>query len=166
MKHWYAIHCKPRKEKVVAKQLASREIEYYFPQEKDCQDSNSPEFGKPFFAGYLFVFVDIQEKGFNEINFIPFTHGLVTYGSVPAQIPENFILDLQRYLRDYQKKISPSDQIYKPGDKIKVKEGVLEGMEGIFKGTRSSKKRAVILLNLIQDHFINIEIPIKQLRPK
>jgi len=163
MKQWYTLHCKPRKEAVVAKQLAYRNIEYYFPRVSNKQN-NSAGSGSPFFAGYLFVFVDIQKKGFNTINYVPFTYGIVCYGIEPAPIPEIFIQRLRSTLSDSKLSSAQSVQVYIPGDKIKVTEGLFEGMDGIFKGCRSGSERALILLNIISNQFINIEMPMKHIQ--
>ena len=50
---------------------------------------------RAYFPGYLFVRADLAELGPNTLNWIPGTHGLVTFGGEPAIVPQHLITELR-----------------------------------------------------------------------
>ncbi|MEZ4515907.1 MAG: transcription termination/antitermination NusG family protein [Chloroflexota bacterium] len=103
--YWYSLHTKPHRERSVYKLLLSHELiptlsalsdkeqpfEVFFPSMRVKPVNPRSAKIRPFFPGYLFVYVDLEAVGNNAFSWIPGTHGLVSFGGEPAIVPENLV---------------------------------------------------------------------------
>ena len=62
---WYALHVKPHKEQSVDDLLRSREMEVFYPPLKVKPVNPRARKIRPFFPGYMFVYLDLEEAGKN-----------------------------------------------------------------------------------------------------
>jgi transcriptional antiterminator RfaH len=164
MKRWFAIHCKPRKEDVVTIQLELRNIEVYYPRIIIRKKDRTAVLTKPYFPGYLFICVDQENVNWSKIKWVPFTLGVVGYGREPIPIPDSFISQLRDHLNSINFEREHDHLNLKEGDGIRITTGPLEGYAGAFLSCKSGKERANILVKLIENHFIQIELPIYDIR--
>ena len=86
--HWYVLSIKPHKERSVSQLLQTREIEVYFPTIR--VEPKNPRAAKirPYFPGYIFVHIDLQEQGDDALRWVPGTRGIVRFGAQPAIVPD------------------------------------------------------------------------------
>ena len=89
--YWYALRSKPRKEEVVWRQVKNQNIEVFFPRLKVQPVNPRSRKLRPYFPGYMFVQVDLDELGLSVFKWMPHTLGLVSIGDEPAIVPEHLI---------------------------------------------------------------------------
>ena len=95
---WYVLCCKAHKEQVVLQRLQHLELETYFP----CSLTPNGRTGKlelrPYFPGYLFVRVDLDEVNLSTFQWMPNTEGLVRFGVRPAFVPDHILQSVRRHV--------------------------------------------------------------------
>ena len=159
---WYVLRSKPRKEDFVYGQLLARNIEAYFP--KICVHPVNPRArkSKPYFPGYLFVHVDLKEKGLSVLQWLPGSIGFVAFGGEPACVPEALI-------RTIQKKIATMNAAQKdavdfhPGDEVLIQDGPFAGYRAIFRLSLPGSERVRVLLKFLEDQNMRLELPANQI---
>jgi transcription elongation factor/antiterminator RfaH len=162
---WYALRSKPRKEDIVWRQVRSQEIESFYPRLR--VNPVNPRARKliPYFPGYLFIHVDLEEIGLSVFQWMPHSTGLVTFGGEPAPVPENLIFELNRRITEIAQ--SGGEVFYglKPGDKVIIEDGPFRGYEAIFDARLPGTERVRVLLELLgSQRQIPVELNSGQIR--
>src|SRR5271157_3562337 len=88
---WYTLHSKPNKETALFAELCARDAEVFYPQLRVHPANPRSRTVRPFFPGYMFVHVDLALTGFSELQWLPFSSGLVSFGGEPASVSEAVI---------------------------------------------------------------------------
>ncbi len=133
---WYGIRTKSNFEKPVAFSLECKGFEQYLPQQTAA---------KPLFPGYVFCRFD---KG-NRVPILstPGVVSIVGFGNEAAPIPDDEIQAVQRMLSsDIPVASCP---FLSEGDRVVVRSGSLQGVEGILVRKKSSY-RFVVSINMLQ----------------
>jgi len=144
---WFAVHTKYQHESVAASFLAFKGFEVFLPKYLSARrwSDRTRELSLPLFPCYLFL-----RKGFeHRLNVLttPGVRGLVGFAGVPSVIPDAEVEAIRRLLtKDVCVEPHP---FLKCGDWVRVKNGPLEGLEGIFVRTKS-QARLVLSVNLLQ----------------
>lgn len=152
---WYAIQTRHQWESKVTSSLAKKEFESYLPvlRESHQWSDRKKVVTKPLFSGYTFARLSLNP---NVRKAVLQTSGVIDFvgGSSPAcTIPEKQIEDLQQVLsHDLPCALSPFLQT---GQRVRVREGCLRGIEGIV--TRNEPKHLVLSIDLI-NRSLRIEI--------
>ena len=75
-------------------------LETYFP----CSRGQNGRTGKlelrPYFPGYLFVRVNLDEVSLSTFQWMPHTEGLVCFGTRPAYVPDHLLQAVRRHVND------------------------------------------------------------------
>ena len=163
MMSWYALHCKPRKERVVYEQLLVQAIDAFFP----CilsKDTNRSRF-KPeaLFPGYIFVHADLEQNGVTSLQWLPGTIGIVKFGGIPARVPNSLINAIRSKIKRINNTGENFAEHIKPGDMVNISDGPFDGHKAIFDSRLSGGERARVLLTLLNDQTIQVQLPISQL---
>jgi transcriptional antiterminator RfaH len=166
MKQWYAVHCKPKKENVVVHQLDLREVEVYYPCIKVMKNNSGSHIIKPFFPGYIFIRIRSEHASWSRLKWIPFTFGIVGYGGEPAPIPDHFIEFLRTKLESINRGYKKPLVRFKEGNEVVIKDGIFKGHDAIFKSCKSSGERVNVLLRLIENEFVQVELPARHIHFK
>jgi transcriptional antiterminator RfaH len=162
---WYALRSKPRKEDTVWTQLNVRDIENFYPRLRVHPVNPRSKKVKPYFPGYIFVRVDLEDMGLSFFRWMPHTLGLVTFGGEPAQVPENLIHAIRKRINEINEAGGEQLERLKTGDKIRIQAGPFSGFEGIFDLRIPGKERVRVLLNLLgQSRQVPLEIDVSQIR--
>jgi transcriptional antiterminator RfaH len=147
--NWYAIQTKPCREDLAAINLERLGLELFLPKVK------LQEFGwgvprvitKPLFPGYLFA----KFCPLNYLHLVRYARGVrrvVSAGEVILPVDEQIIRTIQSRIReDLFMRLRPSP--FHAGDLVKVQEGSLQGLSGIFERELDDRERVVILLEAI-----------------
>ncbi len=159
---WYALHTKPHKERVVYQQLITQKIRIFYPCVPNRKLKNSIQ---PYFPGYLFVHVDLDEYGINMFQWLPFAKGLVCYGEEPAPVPEALIMSLHHRLREISAARDGYQTHVTPGTPVKIINGPFAGYEALFDSRLSGNERARVLLRLLGDRHLPLELSAAQIKP-
>lgn len=156
--HWYALHVKPHKERPVHNLLKANEIEVFYPYLKVKPVNPRSKKERPFFPGYMFVRVDLEEAGTNALRWTEGTYGLVSFGGEPVPVPENMINELKRRMENIEEAGGLVFEDLKEGDKVRITGGPFEGYNAIFNARLSGKDRVQVLLAYLNDHPIRVQI--------
>src|ERR1051326_8891198 len=140
---WYALHIRPRFEKVVARHLEAEGREGYLPLYKSVRrwSDRIKTIELPLFPGYMFCRFDIENR--LPILVGPGVLGIVVIGTTPTPIPESDISSLRH--------VTASGIECKPwpfvdaGQRISVKYGPLAGLEGMVIQVKSNLRLIVSL---------------------
>ena len=150
MRQWFAVHTKPRQEEVAEENLIRQGFDTYCPriQVEKRKRGKRVKVIEAMFPRYLFVQF---APGHDNISSIRFTKGvtqLVRFGGEPARVPDAVIQLLKSSATD------PSG-IYiellpepKPGDSVRIVDGSLAGLSGVFY-KKNSEERVIILLDVL-----------------
>jgi len=160
--HWYALHVKPHKERSVFDLLRSKNIEVYYPRLRVKPVNPRSRKERPFFPGYMFVYINLDDDGVSILRWTEGTHGLIEYGGEPASVPANLILNLQQRLATMQPENSDAER-FKKGDIVSIVDGAFEGYEAIFDAKLPGKDRVRVLLTYLNDQPKQLQIAPSQI---
>jgi transcriptional antiterminator RfaH len=145
---WYVVHCKTGREIYTAKVLKDLlGITIYLPEISVISRKGRKE-SFPFFPGYLFAQVNLEEVKLNRINSSPGVLKMLDFGCGPQPVPESLISTIQEMLSRINRDNLPHHNL-SPGDVVRVKNGPFQGLEAIFVGTLTSNERVQILLHFL-----------------
>ncbi len=147
---WYALHVKPHKERPVNDLLEANGFRVYYPSYRIKPVNPRSKKERPFFPGYLFLFVDLDEIGANALQWTEGTHGLVQFGGEPATVSEQLINELQQRLSQLSIVDASSAAAIKKGDRVRITDGYFEGYEAIFDARLPGKDRVQVLLTYLR----------------
>ncbi len=150
MKEWYALHTKPYSERKVAVRLDRHDIETYVPETKsDAKRANGRRI--PFFPGYMFINLDMQEANPSRWRYTPGVRYIVSYGDKPIAVSEELIRTIQKQLAALREQHDEGSRPakFKPGDRVRVTKGPLQDMVAIFDGPTEPAERVRILLEVM-----------------
>ena len=137
MQFWYAVYTTSRAEKKVKQRLDESGIENYLPLRTEIRIS------LPLIPGYIFVRIAVEDM--LKILNIP---GVVTFlreKSVPAAIPDDQIHRLRMMVEHAFDEVEFLTSHVNVGDKVRVKQGNLEGLIGELVEVRGKYKIAIRL---------------------
>ena len=146
--HWYAIQTRYRFERKVTAQLRSQGLETFLPLLKEIHhwSDRQKRVDAPLFPGYMFVRLDqsslIQKQFLKTVG----TIGLITFGGEAAPVPNKQIDDLRKLLS--QNLPCALHPFLKVGQKVRIRGGCLDGVEGILE--EAGHKNLVISIDSIQ----------------
>lgn len=166
-KNWYVIRIKPRKEDVVWRQVHNRGFETYYPRLRVNPVNPRAKKYRPYFPGYLFVHVDLEDEGMSTFQWMPHTVGLVHFGGEPATVPENLIHTIRKRVDEINEAGGELFEGLHPGDVVYITDGPFKGYEAIFDSRVEGSERVRILLELLgNQRQIPIELDAGQIDQK
>ena len=144
---WYAIRVKSRCEKVVSMMARNKGFEEFLPlyQSPRRWSDRVKSIDMPLFPGYVFCRVDPQRR--LPLLTIPGVLHFVGIGRIPIAIEENEILAIQAAVQSGLS-VEPWDFV-EAGQKVRLEEGPLTGVEGIFLGM-SKQQRLIVSVSLLK----------------
>ena len=143
---WFAAYTTTRHEKAVADHFAMRDIEAFLPLYKTqrlWKNGCKMNLELPLFPSYVFVRVPVRERV--RVLEVPGVLSLVSTAGKPVPLPESDIQTLRSSLPFI--KCEPHPYL-KVGERVRIKSGSLEGMEGILL-RKKGLLRVVLSLDLI-----------------
>ncbi len=155
---WYALHVKPHKERVVTNYLSGDEaLDVFFPSMKVTPKNPRAAKVRPYFPGYIFVRIDLEERGSNALQWTPGAKGLVRFGNEAAVVPEGFIQELQKRLALLSTAALTGPKFI-PGERVRIIGGPFEGYEAIFDWQYADKDRVQVLLKYLSDQYRRVKL--------
>jgi len=148
--HWYAVCCKPRQESIAEENLQRQGYCTYLPRICSSRRRRGQwvDVIEPLFPRYLFIRIDPALRSTAPVRSTRGAIGLVRFGGQPAVVPEQMI-EAIRQRADANSGLHQSDHpLFCTGDAIRLAEGPLAGMDGVFV-EESSEKRVIVLLELL-----------------
>jgi len=144
---WYAIYTRHQHEKVVAQTLAGKGFEVFLPLYAGMRrwQDRIKQLSLPLFPGYVFLRTALDHR--LPVLTTPGVHHFVPGGDRPVPISDAEI-DSVRQLSANGTRVEPH-AFLRSGHRVRVKEGPLEGMEGILTRWKAGF-RLVLSVELLQ----------------
>ena len=156
---WYVVHCKPREEQKALDNLQKQGFECYLPKitlEKLVR-GRVKSVTEPLFSRYLFVQKHSQNQNFSVIKSTLGVHRLVSFGPQPAQVNDALIETIRSLESLLGNETNGWRALIRTGDEVKLLDGPLKGLRGIFLDS-SGTKRAFVLIELLhKQHVIQVD---------
>lgn len=129
-RRWYVIYTRPRWEKKVDELLKLQGITSYCPvrKVKNKWADRVKEVELPLFNSYVFVYIDPREE--LKVRVTLGVMNFVYYMGKPAQVRESVIEDIKRCLEIFPDTEVMAYQYLEIGDRVKIKEGLMNLKEG------------------------------------
>jgi transcriptional antiterminator RfaH len=150
-KAWYALRSKPRKETFLAGELASRNLEIFCPMLRIRPVNPRSRTLKPYFPGYLFAHCDLERVQLSTLQWTPGAIGIVSFGGEPASVPDGLIAAIRKRVDEINAVGGEVFEGLKPGDPIRIREGIFAGYEGIFDARLDGNDRVRVLLKVLRE---------------
>jgi transcription antitermination factor NusG len=147
--YWYALRSKPRKEDVVWRQVRMHDIEVFYPRLKVQPVNPRSRKVRPYFPGYMFVKVEIEEVGLSTFQWMPHALGLVCFGDEPAIVPDNLIYEISKRVDEIAAAGGELFDGLSQGDQVMISDGPFSGYEAIFDVRIPGSERVRVLLQLL-----------------
>jgi len=158
---WFAAYTNSRHEKCVAKHFDERQIESFLPLYQKLHHwtkRNSVRLDLPLFPNYVFVHIGPQQR--TSVLAVPGVLGMVGRGNIASSLPDAEIEALRTGLQ--LRKFEPHHYLA-AGERVRIKAGSMEGMEGILL-RKKNELRVVLTLDLIQ-RSVAVEVDAQDVEP-
>jgi transcriptional antiterminator RfaH len=146
-RNWWVFYTKARQEKALARDLSARRVPHYLPLHKKSSMCRGRRLSSyiPLFSGYVFLFVDLEER----VTALASNRVSRTI-DVPRGGQAQLFEDLTRIQRLIASGVplTPESRI-QPGEPVRIKSGRLAGLEGIVT-KRRGESRLLVAVNYLQ----------------
>lgn len=163
---WYVLRSKPNKEIALWRELGSRGYESYYPHLRVQPVNPRSRKVRPYFPGYLFLQVDLEQVGLSAFQWMPFSAGFVSFESTPATVPDSLVNAIRRHVD--QINAAGGEQLagLQPGDVVLIDGGPFDGYEAIFDTRLAGTERVRVFLKLLRNRQMNVELPAAQIQKR
>jgi len=148
--NWFAVYAKPRQEHIALENLERQGFHCFLPMAVNPyqrRTEHKPRI-EPLFPRYLFLNAIAGQQSLGPVRFTRGVCGLVRFGMQLATVPEPVIETINRR-RDPQTGLVQLQPVpVEVGDKVRVFDGPLAGLEGIFR-ERKGARRALLLMRIL-----------------
>jgi transcription termination/antitermination protein NusG len=148
---WYAIWTKSNCERLVAQQLSAKGFAPFLPEmpTRSRRNGKSHFVPLPMFPGYLFLRHSMEKSSYIEILKARGIVRILEGGwNRLTPLADDEVESIQRLI-DSGVPVFPH-VYFRQGDRVRVVEGPLAGVEGIFLRDKPHKGRLVVSVNLLQ----------------
>ena len=153
---WFALYTRHQHEKKVADSLLGKGIEVFLPLYSAAHrwKDRVKQLSLPLFPNYVFVFVELEARF--AILTSPGIYDFVRAAGRPAAIP---LREIEAVRKALEKGISVEPHPFlKSGDRVRLKNGPLEGLEGLLV-RKKSFYRLVLSVELLA-RSISVEVDV------
>jgi len=152
---WYLVKTKPQNEHRVDARLTGAGYETLFPKIRKRNRRTKVIETRPLFPTYLFV-----RFPYEHTKTIRYTHGVarvVSFGADPQEVGEE-IIEAVRARMDGEGIVTllrrPVE--WTPGQRVRIGEGPLEGLDAIFLEEIPDRDRVVLLLDAVSAYKVTV----------
>jgi transcriptional antiterminator RfaH len=148
--HWFTVYTKPRQEHIAVENLECQGFHCFLPMAINPYQRRTERKPRiePLFPRYLFLNAIPDQQSLGPVRSTRGVCSLVRFGRQLATLPERVIETISRR-RDPETGLVQLQPVRaRLGDKVRVFDGPLAGLEGIFK-ERKGEKRALLLAKLL-----------------
>ena len=150
IERWYAVCCKPRQETVAEENLQRQGFKVYLPRIRIRHRRRGQwlEVVEALFPRYVFIRIDPRQRSTAPVRSTRGVVGLVRFGGQPAVVPDA-VMEALRQREDAASGMHEDKRVhFSAGEQIKIVDGALAGMEGVF-SQQDGEKRVIVLLELL-----------------
>ena len=163
MNNWYALQSKFQQENLLWEQLCIRNIDAYYPRIFVHPVNPRAKKIRPYFPGYMFVNVDLDQVGGSAFQWMPGVARMVSFGSEFAPIPDHLMQAIRERVDTINASDSEAFENFKPGDVVVLRSGVFAGYEAIFDSRLPGHDRVRVLLQLLENQQYRMIVPVGQI---
>ena len=149
--NWFAVVTKPRQEQIALQHLQRQGFECFLPMAENPYQRRSKKLQKiiePLFPRYLFLNAIAASQNLAPVRSTRGVVSMVRFGTQLAVMPENVINAIKQRIEPDTGLIRIQPITIKPGDKVRVFDGPLTGLNGIVQ-EKNSESRTLILMELL-----------------
>jgi transcription elongation factor/antiterminator RfaH len=165
MDNWYVMHSKPRKETLLRERLRIQRIEVYLPSIRVKPVNPRSRKEQPFFPGYLFIHVDLEQIPVSELRRIPGATGIVCLGGEPAPVGDPVVQTIRRQIEEITVSRTGRADGFSPGDWVVISDGPFANYRAMFDCRLSGQDRVRVLLEFLRGQKMRLELSASQLQP-
>jgi len=154
--NWYAVYTNARHEKVVADRLTSKNIEVFLPTIAVVRSwkDRKMKLHKPAFPSYVFTKICLGERG--RVISVPGVVRILSFNGVPIRLDEAEIENIRLCQR--RGALMESRPLFSVGERVRVKSGVLEGLEGFVSRCKDERRLIVPLSHINQSLAVQVDV--------
>ena len=147
---WCAVCCKPRQETVAEENLLRQNFRVYLPRIRMRQRRRGQwlDAVEVLFPRYIFIRIDPLRQSTATVRSTRGVVGLVRFGGQPAIVPDAVMAALRQREDVASGMHEDKRRLFSAGEAIKLVDGPLAGMEGMFT-QQDGDKRVIVLLELL-----------------
>ncbi len=161
---WYVLHSKPNKEDFLYSQLRFRKIRVFYPRLKVTPVNPRARKVKPFFPGYLFVNVDLDEISMSSLTYVPGVNRVVSFDYEPAIVPDEVIATIEKNVTSINNAQTDAQKGLKHGDPVLILDGPFKGFMAIFDARLTGTERVRLLVKLLHGQQKKVQVPASMAR--
>lgn len=150
MNLWYVAYCKPRQEAVAEENLLRQGFRVYLPRIRSTRRRRGQwiDAVEPLFPRYIFIQINPTRRSTAPVGSTRGVVGLLRFGGQLAVIPDEVINVLLQREDPAFGLHQDNRPLFCAGDPVKLIDGPLAGMEGIF-AQENGEQRVTVLLELL-----------------
>lgn len=147
-RQWYVIYTKPHSEDLAQEELEKKAISVFLPKIREVRfrKQKLQECIKPLFPSYLFARFAIPDE-YYDIKWARGVKRIVGSGNMPIPLDDSIVIFLKQQVNE--KGLIQTQPNLKDGDKVRVRQGPLQGLWGIVHGEIDPKGRIKILMDIL-----------------
>ena len=144
---WYVIHANPHEEARLTAHLAAYGIEVYLPRLSVYRARRRQMESEPLFPCYVFARFEPLSEDAQRVKWTPGVRYVVSNEYTPIPVSDEVI----RYIRAHEQELAASGGIprFHAGDTVRVRSGVLQGVDAVFVQPLSASQRSAILVDML-----------------
>lgn len=148
-KTWFLITSKPHKDSEAEEQLRNQGYEVYRPLANRLRTRGRKKVNiiESLFPRYLFICMREGIDDWGPIRSTRGVHGVVKFGGTPVKVEDALINEIRIREDDLRERVIDLDR-FQEGQVIKIDDGPLKGMNGLF-SSYAGELRVIILLDLL-----------------
>jgi len=160
---WFALKSHPYKEDLLKHQAETHGFEVFYPRIRVQPVNPRSRRIHPYFPGYLFVHIDLEESGTSIFQWMPYASGLVSFGGEPSAVPDALIVAIRKRVGEIAEAGGELFDHLKAGDPVLIQGGPFEGYGAVFDTRISSSERVRVLLKILNNQSVRVELPASQI---
>ena len=162
---WYLVFTKPNQETIAQCNLQRQGFQIYFPllQQYKHRSNLYRVVTEPLFPRYLFIHLNSELNDWSKVRSTRGCISLIRFGSLPARVPDTLVERLKQDEAIRLVKSQTSTPDFKPGDRVRVTDGLLTDYEGIVE-IKNSQQRVTLLLTIAEGHTRSVSLSVHQVK--
>ena len=161
--YWYVLHSKPNNEQLLWVQLSNRKVETFYPRIRVQTVNPRSRKVKPYFPGYVFIHVDLEQIAPSTLQWMPGARGFVSFDKQPSMVPDTLIHVVKKRVDQINGAGGEQLPSWRLGETVVIQAGPFAGHEAIFDACLSGNERVRVLLKLLRGRQLPVELPGTQL---
>jgi transcriptional antiterminator RfaH len=158
---WYVVCAQAGQERVAKEHLLQQGYETYLPM-RLFLNRKQELVARPFFPRYMFVRVDLVEQAWRPILSTMGVRSMLMSGDSPMWLDGRIVGRLMAqeeggFIKLADRKTAPIACRFEPGQRVRVKGGVLDKLEGVFFEDIDANRIVILLSVLGRDSRIEVD---------